>query len=271
MKVTYDFAFRGAFLLCAVTLMVLVGEPPADGGAVVCTSDAQCDDAVFCNGQEFCAPGNPSANAFGCVLPNADPCVNPCTCNEPSGSCEGGGCAGVDIDGDGHFSIGTGGDDCDDNDSNRFPGNPEVCDSGHDEDCDTSTFGQRDDDNDGWHADFCCNELIAGGIFFCGTDCNDALATINRTSPEVCNGLDDNCNSETDEGLPPVYVDADLDSWGDPAALQPFCSLAAGFSSRSGDCDENLWSINPNAPEICNGLDDNCNGIVDEGFPEPCS
>jgi len=59
-------------------------------------------------------------------------------------------------DGDGRDSIACGGDDCDDNDRNRYPGNAEVCDAeDHDEDCDATTFGNRDVDGDG-HIDALC-------------------------------------------------------------------------------------------------------------------
>lgn len=61
-----------------------------------------------------------------------------------------------DADRDGAIAIELGGDDCDDQDPTRFPGNVEVCDAdGHDEDCNFETGGERDADRDG-HVDSQC-------------------------------------------------------------------------------------------------------------------
>ena len=80
----------------------------------------------------------------------------------------------TDIDGDGHGSISCGGDDCDDNDPNRFPGNQEVCDANqHDEDCNTATYGLVDFDNDGHYDNNCANCCDANGKPIAGDDCDD--------------------------------------------------------------------------------------------------
>jgi hypothetical protein len=114
------------------------GVRPLIHGVSVCQSDVACDDGVFCNGAEHCAPGNPNANHLGCVV-RPPPCGAGQLCNEQNNSCS---VACVDRDGDGHLSASCGGDDCDDNDSNRYPGNVEVLDAAdHDEDCDVNTHG----------------------------------------------------------------------------------------------------------------------------------
>lgn len=93
-----------------------------------------------------------------------------------------------DVDGDGHESARYGGDDCDDHDQNRYPGNTEVCDSGHhDEDCNPETFGYRDADGDGVVDASCCN-LLSNGQRRCGTDCDDNNRAIQPAS-QVCDGM----------------------------------------------------------------------------------
>lgn len=90
-----------------------------------------------------------------------------------------------DQDGDGHDSLAFGGDDCDDDDVNRFPGNTEICDAEHhDEDCDPATFGMRDADGDGYPDARCCNSSREGH-FTCGTDCDDGNAVIHPDA-QVC-------------------------------------------------------------------------------------
>lgn len=128
--------------------------------ASMCGKNSDCDDGVFCNGVEQCRPSDSSANANGCTT-SAPPCREDFTiCSEVASRCERTACwgAGGDADGDGSISIACGGDDCDDRDRNRYPGNVEVCDArGHDEDCNITTFGNRDSDGDGYIDAACFN------------------------------------------------------------------------------------------------------------------
>ena len=106
----------------------------------------------------------------------------------------------VDRDGDGHVCIECGGDDCDDFNSNRFPGNIEVCDAkGVDEDCNYRTFGKTDQDRDGYVSQSCMN-IIDGEFESGGRDCNDNRADVSPRNGEIIgNKIDDNCDGLVDE------------------------------------------------------------------------
>lgn len=110
-----------------------------------------------------------------------------------------------------------------------------------------------DEDNDGYPV---------------GTDCNDNNAAIHPNATEICNGIDDNCDGQIDEGLSlfTYYQDNDADGFGNSSVSIQSCSQPSGYVTTSGDCNDNNAAINPGASEICgNGFDDNCNGQVDEG------
>ena len=99
-----------------------------------------------------------------------------------------------------------------------------------------------------------------------GRDCDDTRPDIFFGAPELCNGMDDNCDRVIDEGLPnlrPFYRDEDGDGVGDTAALVPACIAPPGFSAMGGDCAPLDASKFPGAGEQCNNLDDNCDGIPD--------
>jgi hypothetical protein len=182
-----------------------------------------------------------------------------------------------DLDGDGHWAIGTSytdpvsgteidGDDCDDSDENRFPDNSEVCDvSGHDEDCDPSTFGYADQDHDGIIADYCENFDNLGNRYG-GTDCDDGQPTVYPGAPDFCDGLDNNCDNVVDDHAPTQYVDYDLDGHGDPSTATPrVCAGTAGFTPLPNDCDDTNPAIQPGDIVCATGSADGYNYCGSDG------
>ncbi len=163
-----------------------------------CDEDADCRNALFCDGTERCVPGAPGSDPAGCLAATpATACFADQSCNETTDRCETPCPGGVpaDADGDGHRSIACHGDDCDDTDRDRFPGNLERCDDGHDEDCNGETFGRRDLDGDGFADGRCCNRV--GAVTRCGSDCDDSNAALGLNSQrcgskpgtvELCSG-----------------------------------------------------------------------------------
>jgi hypothetical protein len=163
--------------------------------------------------------------------------------------------------------------DCDDACAACFPGNAEVCD-GEDNNCNATTDEgvlvtfYRDSDGDG-------HGVPGGAIQACtapsgfaasSDDCNDACAACFPGNAEVCDGNDNNCNSTVDEGVRTTfYRDADGDGYGLASSTMQACSAPSGYVSMSGDCNDSCATCHPGRTEVCDGNDNNCNSMVDEG------
>ena len=123
-----------------------------------------------------------------------------------------------------------------------------------------------DADGDGFGAG--APVLNCGGAGFVAVDgdCDDGNIAVNPAATEVCNGIDDDCDTGIDEGVQlTFYADVDGDGFGDPAAPTLACSQPSGFVVDNTDCDDTNMNVNPGATEVCNGIDDDCDVLVDEG------
>jgi len=84
--------------------------------------------------------------------------------------------------------------------------------------------------------------------------------------PETCNGKDDDCDGVIDEGVKlTFYRDADGDGFGDPASTTQACAAPPGYVANNTDCNDANVAVHPGAPEMCNQIDDDCNGTTDVG------
>ncbi len=167
------------------------------------------------------------------------------------------------------------GTDCDDTSAGTNPRVPEVCDR-RDNDCDgmvdeeltVALFEDRDRDlyGDPERPVMACPGLP--GFSTSNLDCDDdnPLVTIGGwEAPD--NGEDEDCDGRIDEDADPVdwYIDMDRDDYGmgEPTADSPRSTALVGQSTVASDCDDDNDAVFPLATELCNAIDDNCNGFAD--------
>ncbi len=267
------FAFTLGFVLGCYGVPTLEGLLFGCGDGASCADGLVCDDGVCCR-TDGRAPVCP-------VSPLDD------------GRCFDGGAPFAvfrDLDGDG---FGTGAErmvcatprketwaanahDCNDNPAaggaRTFPDAGEDCD-GYDNDCDGEVdegFPNRswfylDQDGDTYGDPdagvFAC--LGPNGYVSRSGDCAPSDAVVSPSAVEVCNGKDDNCNGAVDETKPTWFRDADGDGWGDGSSTLQSCQMPTGYVSRQGDCNDADRSIHPDAQDICDGLDNDCQNGID--------
>ena len=227
------------------------GSTVCNGGAVSCVGPEPA--AEVCNGKDDDCDGKTDEDSIDLDLDGIADCVDD------------------DIDGDKIPNA----NDCAPNDASIAPGLPESC-NGKDDDCDGQidevgatgcTVAYADVDKDGY-GDGAKQACVCGSDPNFPTtkagDCNDIIATIHPDASEACDGGDNDCDGQTDEGF---SLGAACDSG--VGACKSFGQMVCSPDGKSVVCSAGAQQ---GGVESCNGKDDDCNGQTDEGFGvgSPC-
>ena len=166
--------------------------------------------------------------------------------------------------------------DCSDRSADRFPGAAEVCD-GLDNDCNgavddnvahmTQWFVDADGDGYGDAGQMIESCTQPDGAVANGIDCQDAAGDVYPGAVEACDGVDNDCSGLIDDNAVDAtqwFIDADGDGYGDSAQMVWSCTQPAGRISDGLDCSDGDASVYPGAVEVCDGVDNDCTGLIDD-------
>ncbi len=121
----------------------------------------------------------------------------------------------------------------------------------------------EDQDGDGWGGE---TTGCTGSTVLVGGDCEDLDEAVNPGAAEVCGGGDEDCDGLVDDEDPdladpmPLFEDQDGDGFGGEVVTA--CRLDEGFSLVGGDCDDQDAQTWPGAPESCDEVDSDCDGVA---------
>jgi hypothetical protein len=193
----------------------------------------------------------------------------------------------TDMDADGYSACD--GEDCDDDDSTVNPDATERCD-GIDNDCDGTTDEADAADAPIWYADLDGDTYGDPGASEIGcdaptsyvldaTDCDDLASGVHPGATEVCDSADtdedcdggaDDADPESASGATIWFADMDSDGYGDSSEWTYACDLPSGHVFNNDDCDDWDEDAHPGLTETCDGVDNNCDGEIDEEDSTGC-
>ena len=178
--------------------------------------------------------------------------------------------------------------DCDDTQPSVFPGAEERCDA-VDNDCDGALDAAdpgiepsdlvevwADRDADGWGEASGRRCGVEAGFAARPGDCDDLNPRVNPEALESCNAGDEDCDGLTEDADPSVnpasqgfyWPDADADGLGDETAeAELWCTPPGAYVGNANDCDDRRQGVRPGATELCNGVDDDCDRLLDDADP----
>ena len=148
----------------------------------------------------------------------------------------------------------------------QTPGTADTADMPDCESTDSSTWF-IDDDGDGFGDEPITALCQPDGAVAIDGDCDDSNEFTWPGAEDICDGQDNDCNGEIDDGeagtLQTWYGDLDDDGYGFPGATTEGCSQPNGYVDNDLDCDDNNSGVYPGAPEICDGAANDCDGDRD--------
>lgn len=280
--------------LPAGTYCVTVTHTLSGCSATACATVGSILTTTYYRDQDNDGFGNPAVTQQACSQPNGY-VTNSADCNDNNAAIKPGAtevCDAIDNDCDGQTDEGLLSVYYQDFDGDGF-GNPaislQLCFQANgyvanNADCDDNDPIEKpgqvwyaDFDNDGYGHTFsgsiiqCLRPFgykVATELTATTGDCNDFNAVIRPGATEICDGVDNDCDGAIDEGVATIwYRDMDNDGFGNPANTTFSCSQPDGYVANNTDCNDNNATVNPSATEICDGVDNDCDGQMDELAP----